>query len=258
VTWSATQAEAATRRLVRERREDLLTEIGLGAAGRDEAYIPVPAGFLAAAGRSGLRYLALPREADGEGADPLTWARAFERRSADGYPLSDRKDCMTGGALADVFLTYARTEAGDMTACLVPREDPGVSIMPLAPPGTRTSGSATLNPLDIPSSGDRIVVGTDELTHAQRLLNARRLTVCRAPVECAHARVEMHARPGSWMADSTVPLCGTQSAERHLHVIRSEYGRDCHRAPVRHINVFEYSARGRSRTGMPDAAGPAF
>jgi alkylation response protein AidB-like acyl-CoA dehydrogenase len=191
MTWTTTPAEAGTQRMVRDRRGDLLAGIGRGAADRDEACVPVPAGFLAAAGRAGLLSPALPRAAGGESAGPLTWARVLEHA---GYLCKDTGfPRMTGGALADVFLTDARTEAGDMAAFLVHREDPGVSVIPRTPLGTRTSGPAALSLHDVPIPGGRIVAGTDGLTHARRLLNARRRTVCCAPAGPARTLVELTA-----------------------------------------------------------------
>lgn len=117
--------------------------------------------------------------------------RTTLRRTADGYLLTGHKDFMTGGLHADVILTYARTEADDMAACLVHRDDPGVDITPLDPVGTRTSGPAALDLHDVLLPEERIITAVDGLSHAQRLLNARRLIVASAPVGRAQALVEL-------------------------------------------------------------------
>ena len=110
-----------------------------------------------------------------------------------GCRLSGRKDFLTGGQQARVFLTYARAESGDLTACLVHRDDPGVEVIPLYPVGTRTSGPAALVLRDVPVPEDRIVVDTDGFSHAQRLLNTRRLMVAAAPLGRARDLVERSA-----------------------------------------------------------------
>ena len=114
-------------------------------------------------------------------------------RTTGGFRLSGHKDFMTGGQQADVFLTYARNHTGDLVGCLVHRDDPGVEIVSLNPIGTRTSGPAALLLEDVPLPEHRIVVPTDGLGHAQRLLNARRLMVAAAPIGRARDLVERSA-----------------------------------------------------------------
>lgn len=126
-----------------------------------------------------------------EDADAFSMRTTVCRVTGGGYRLSGRKDFMTGGLAAEVFLTYARNESGDLTACLVHRDDPGVEITPLTPVGTRTSGPAALRLRDVPLAPGRIVTAVDGLSHAQHLLNSRRLIVCCAPVGRARALVEL-------------------------------------------------------------------
>jgi alkylation response protein AidB-like acyl-CoA dehydrogenase len=126
-----------------------------------------------------------------EDADAFSMRTALRRTAGGGYRLSGRKDFMTGGLMAGAFLTYARTESGDLAACLVHRDDPGVEVTPLSPAGTRTSGPAALCLRDVPLAASRIVAAADGLSHAQNLLNRRRLIVCCAPVGRARALVEL-------------------------------------------------------------------
>ncbi|MEU5959082.1 acyl-CoA dehydrogenase family protein [Streptomyces sp. NPDC047525] len=127
-----------------------------------------------------------------EDADAFSM-RTTLRRSQSGYLLSGHKAFTTGGLLADVFLVYANDGAGDIAACLVHREDPGVTVNTLDPVGNRTSGPASLDLRDVPLSQDRIVTDGDGISHAQHLLNARRLTVCCASLGQARALVELSA-----------------------------------------------------------------
>ncbi|EDY49680.1 conserved hypothetical protein [Streptomyces clavuligerus] len=125
-----------------------------------------------------------------EDADAFSF-RTTLRRTPGGYVLDGLKDFVTGGTHADVFLVYARDGAtDDLAGCLVHRTDPGVTVRALDPVGTRTSGAAALELRSVPLVPERVVVPTDGLSHAQRLLNARRLTVCGAPIGRARALVE--------------------------------------------------------------------
>jgi acyl-CoA dehydrogenase len=88
----------------------------------------------------------LPRIASGEwtaafalteaeaGSDPAG-LRTSARRSGDGYVLSGEKRYITNAPVADVFLVFARhgnapDAASDISAFLVPRDAPGLSVGP--------------------------------------------------------------------------------------------------------------------------------
>lgn len=127
-----------------------------------------------------------------ENSDVLSF-RTTLTKTGDGFVLDGRKDFMTGGANADVFLVYARTDTGDLVGCLVHRDDPGVTVVPVEPLGTRTCAPAAIELRGVPLAVSRVVSGKDGLSHAQRFLNDRRLMVCCAPVGQARALVEMTA-----------------------------------------------------------------
>lgn len=142
-----------------------------------------------------------------EDADTHSW-----RTTLSGPPgkrvLSGRKTFVSGGLHAQAFLTYARSDHGDVVACMVHQDDPGVSVVPASPVGTRTSGPASIELDAVAIPEDRIVTAVDGQTHAQRLLNTRRLTACAAPLGQARALVELSAsrlsttiRQGASLAD---------------------------------------------------------
>jgi alkylation response protein AidB-like acyl-CoA dehydrogenase len=54
--------------------------------------------------------------------------RTVLHRKGDGYVLSGYKSYVTGGQLSDVFLTYPLDDTGDLQACLVESNDPGVTV----------------------------------------------------------------------------------------------------------------------------------
>lgn len=123
------------------------------------------------------------------------------------YVLTGHKPYVSGGRVADVFLTYARTPGGDVVALLVERDDPGVELEPRQAVGTRTSGAAAVTFHDVPIPPDRIIAASNGLDHGQRFLNGRRLLVCCGPVgrtravlELSAARLTTTARHGQLLA----------------------------------------------------------
>ncbi|MEW2113873.1 acyl-CoA dehydrogenase family protein [Streptomyces sp. NPDC005474] len=91
------------------------------------------------------------------GSDPSVSATTAER-DGDGWVLSGRKKWITGGQVAGLYLLFART--GDaLTAFLVPRDTPGVTVEPLhGILGTRASMLAEVV-LDDVRLGDDAVLG---------------------------------------------------------------------------------------------------
>ncbi|WP_235093859.1 acyl-CoA dehydrogenase family protein [Streptomyces sp. A1-5] len=118
----------------------------------------------------------LPALAFSEGTD-LFSMRTELVASGPGFRVSGRKDFITGGLLADVFLTYATAEQGDLVACLVEAGDEGVEVTPSYGVGLRTAGTARLTLKDVPVAPERVVALTDGLSNAQNYLNSRRLSV---------------------------------------------------------------------------------
>ncbi|WP_228000045.1 acyl-CoA dehydrogenase family protein [Nocardia australiensis] len=124
-----------------------------------------------------------------EDADAFSF-RTVLRRKGDDHILSGHKSYITGGLMSDVFLTYVMDEAGDMQACMVERNDPGVTVTPSQPLGMRTAGAASVTFEDVLLPADRILEATDGLTHAQRFLSNQRLWIACAPLGRAQAVLE--------------------------------------------------------------------
>jgi alkylation response protein AidB-like acyl-CoA dehydrogenase len=111
-----------------------------------------------------------------EHSDALSFScRAVKHR--DRYVVRGEKCLQTGGHLADVFLTYVRDEHDDLKLFLVERGDPGVRVEPVATAGFRAAGLTRLELGDVELGEDRVLVGVDALSHAQRFLNDRRLFI---------------------------------------------------------------------------------
>jgi len=129
-----------------------------------------------------------------EDADAFSLRTTLTRtKTAGRFVLEGHKDFVMGGGLAEVFLVYARTDTGDVSVCLVQRDDPGVTVTAADPLGTRTAAPVSLDLHAVQLSPERIVVDCDGLAHIQHLLGARRHTVCAAPLGRARALVEMTA-----------------------------------------------------------------
>nr|WP_239149095.1 acyl-CoA dehydrogenase family protein [Streptomyces sp. SID12501] len=124
-----------------------------------------------------------------EDADAFSF-RTVLRRKGDDYVLSGHKTYVTGALISEFFLTYALDEAGDMQACMVQRDDPGVSVTAAEPVAMRTAGAAAVTFEDVPLPAGRILVATDGLTHAQRFLGYQRLWTACAPLGRAQAVLE--------------------------------------------------------------------
>ncbi|MGY0232185.1 acyl-CoA dehydrogenase family protein [Longispora urticae] len=124
-----------------------------------------------------------------EDADAYSF-RTVLHRKGDGYVLNGHKSYITGGLISDVFLTYALDESGDMIACLVERDDPGVTVTASEPMGMRTAGAASVTFDDVPLPAGRILEARDGLTHAQRFLGLQRLWIACAPLGRAQALLE--------------------------------------------------------------------
>jgi alkylation response protein AidB-like acyl-CoA dehydrogenase len=124
-----------------------------------------------------------------EDADAFAFHTQIHRKG-DGYVLSGHKVYVTGGLLTDVFLTYPLDEAGDMVACLVHRDDPGVRVTPADGLGHRTTAAGTVTFDDVLLPADRLVAASDGLTHAQRFLSDQRLWIVCAPLGRAQAVLE--------------------------------------------------------------------
>jgi alkylation response protein AidB-like acyl-CoA dehydrogenase len=124
-----------------------------------------------------------------EDADPFSM-RTRLRRHGDAFVLDGHKAYVSGGMLADVFLTYSADGTGDMVACLVHRDDSGVEVRPVDSIGHRSTGAAsvTFHEVRVPSA--RLMQASDGLTHAQLFLNDRRLLICCAPLGRAQAILE--------------------------------------------------------------------
>ncbi len=124
-----------------------------------------------------------------EGADAFSFRTVLVRKG-DRYVLSGHKSYVTGGQMSGVFLVYATDETGDMQACLVEPDDPGVVVTPADPMGMRTAGPASVTFDDVVLPAWRILVPTDALTHAQGFLQRQRLWIPCGPLGRAQAVLE--------------------------------------------------------------------
>ncbi|AJC60461.1 acyl-CoA dehydrogenase family protein [Streptomyces sp. 769] len=114
-----------------------------------------------------------------EQRDPFDF-RGSLTRHGDTITVTTEKSIVAGARILDAFLTYVPDAQGRLTAVLLHRTDPGVSIAPLAVSGFRSAGFGTVRAADTAVPCDRIV-DTDGLAHAQRILNAEAAFFVAAP-----------------------------------------------------------------------------
>lgn len=134
------------------------------------------------------RYLAkmlrgeiLGANAFSDNADAFAFKTRTREQDDGSIVVSGVKPWVTAGAMADVFITYAGNDRGDLSVLLVDRDDPGVSVAPLQMMGMRAAGLAEITLKDVRVPKERVLARHDGLSHGQRFLNERRLIlVCGA------------------------------------------------------------------------------
>lgn len=125
-----------------------------------------------------------------DAADPFAF-QSNVKREGDTCVLNGEKFLVTGGVDADVFMTYLRVESGDMVAVLIERGDEGVSTAAVPVIGLRSMGLSNFKFKDTRVPASRLIVERDGLSHAQRMLNARRVLLPCAPLGCMTATFEL-------------------------------------------------------------------
>ena len=137
-------------------------------------------------------------------------------RQGDKWVLNGVKCLQTGGALAEVFVTYARDENDDMRVLLVDRGDPGVTTTGVRTLGLRSAGLTQLTLSDVVLDEDRMLSGSDGLADAQSFLNSRRLFVV-CPLVGAMGRViELCVRHLDTVVREGRPLTQAQTVQARL------------------------------------------
>ncbi len=116
-----------------------------------------------------------------DGADAFAFNSQL-KRDGDDWIAEGAKLLVTGGADADVYMTYLRDpESRDLMVVLIERADKGVEVTPVEVTGLRAAGLAALRLDAVRLPKDRILCADDGITHAQQFLNERRtLLACGA------------------------------------------------------------------------------
>jgi alkylation response protein AidB-like acyl-CoA dehydrogenase len=193
-------------------------------------YADIPTVVLAA-GRPGLveRYVRPMAAGDVLGTFAFTdFGDAFEFqtravRKGDQWVVSGVKCLQTGGALADVFVTYARDESDDLRVLLVDREDPGVSTVPVTTMGIRSGGLTQLTLDEVVLPADRDLSGPDGLADAQMFLNSRRLFQVCPLVGAMRRMIEVSVRHLDGVIREGRPLTQAQAVQGRLGTMYAKY-----------------------------------
>lgn len=126
-----------------------------------------------------------------DGADPFGFSSTVRREGATAV-VDGEKPIVTGATTADLFLVFLNEQvSGDLVAVLLERGDRGVEVEPIETLGMRGLGLGTLRMTEVRVPSDRIVMGSDALTFAQQMLNARRVLLV-APLVGAMEALHEH------------------------------------------------------------------
>ena len=111
-----------------------------------------------------------------EDTDLLALDTTIEKRG-DRYLLSGWKKASTGGRTCTSWIVYASLpDRSDTMAVMVHADDPGVEVHPIRSLGLRSIGLAEVSFTGVELSEDRVLAGSDGLSHAQLFVNERRVT----------------------------------------------------------------------------------
>lgn len=117
-----------------------------------------------------------------EDSDPFSFSSTLVR-DGDHVIINGAKTMITGGAIADAYMTYVADQAtGDLAVVIVDRNTPGVSLLPVDTMGLRGAGLASLTLSDVRLPKAQVMLECDGLEHVQMFLNPRRALLCCAPV----------------------------------------------------------------------------
>jgi alkylation response protein AidB-like acyl-CoA dehydrogenase len=137
-------------------------------------------------------------------------------RKGNQYVVNGVKCMQTGGALADVFITYARDADDDLRVLLVDRNDPGVTISPVRTLGLRSAGLTRLELTDVVLDAERDLSGADGLADAQAFLNSRRMFLVCPLVGAMRNIIETCVRHLDLVIREGQPLTQAQTVQARL------------------------------------------
>jgi hypothetical protein len=144
-------------------------------------------------------------------------------RHGDRWVLTGVKCLQTGGAHADVFVTYARDEADDMRVLLVDRNDAGVRTTPVRTLGLRSAGLTRLELDDVVLGPERDLSGSDGLADAQMFLNSRRMFLVCPLVGALRQVIDVCVRHLDTVIREGRPLTGAQAVQAGLGMMYARY-----------------------------------
>jgi len=149
--------------------------------------------------------------------------RTRAERKGDRWVVSGVKCLQTGGALADVFVTYARDEHDDIRVLLVDRADAGVSTVPVTTLGIRSGGLTQLALDGVELPAERDLSGPDGLADAQMFLNSRRLFQVCPLVGAMRRMIEVSVRHLDGVIREGRPLTQSPAVQGRLGRMYAQY-----------------------------------
>jgi alkylation response protein AidB-like acyl-CoA dehydrogenase len=157
---------------------------------------------------------ALTEPEHGTGAD----LGSVARREGDGYVIDGRKWLITNSDIASHFIVFAKTSATEVSAFIVPRETPGLSIRAL--PETMgckggEHGEITLTGVRVPASA---LIGAEGEggAHLERALEVSRVFIAASSLGTAERALELSLAHAKSRVTFGKPIGTRQAIQRYL------------------------------------------
>ncbi|MCX4242441.1 acyl-CoA dehydrogenase family protein [Paraliomyxa miuraensis] len=186
---------------------------------------PAVARMIHASGRADLvdRYVrgcitgeALVSFAYTEDSDPFSLASTLES-AGDDVIVTASKTMVTGGAIADAYMTYVVDQTnGDLAVVIIDRGVPGVEVVPIDTMGLRGAGLASVHFRGVRIPRSQVMLEHGGLDHVQMFLNPRRAILCCAPVGRMERIIEDCVRRLSRTVRYGQPLTAMQVVQARL------------------------------------------
>lgn len=147
------------------------------------------------------------------------------REDGDYVVINGEKVMLTGGSIADAFMTYVTNEgSNDLNVVMIDARDEGVEIEPIWTMGLRSSGFAKIRMKNVRIPANRLLVNNGGgLSHAQNFLNPRRVVLSSWSVGRIARTINMCADYVNRTIRYTNPLATYGSVQSALGEMRIAY-----------------------------------
>ncbi len=158
-----------------------------------------------------------------ENADGLDLKSTLNKED-DQLIVNGEKVMVTGGLLADAFMTYVVDQATDeLCVVIIEAGDPGVHLEPLETMGFRSAGLARISMQNVRIPANRVLSPDDGLAHVQKFLNPRRTLLASASLGRMARTISLCVDHLNRTIRHGQPLSALGSVQAKLGRMRVEY-----------------------------------